>query len=165
MWRFGVFPGKAVIPYSIAQLLGSILGVIAAREVWGPIVADPPVVYAALQPAQGWSVWELFAMEGLGMAVIVFLLGSALAVQRLTPFVPWIVGALVGMGIALLGTASGGSLNPARQFGPALASGQLRFLWVYLLAPMVGAAFAAWLWGRIQNRRRLLTHRLCGPVR
>ena len=165
MWRFGVFPGKAVIPYSIAQLLGSILGVIAARGVWGHIVADPPVVYAALQPAQGWSIWELFAIEGLGMAVIVFLLGSALAVQRLAPFVPWIVGALVGMGIALLGTASGGSLNPARQFGPALASGQPRFLWVYLLAPMVGAAFAAWLWGRIQNRRKVLTHRLCGPVR
>jgi glycerol uptake facilitator-like aquaporin len=164
MWRFGVFPGGAVIPYTIAQLLGSVLGVIAARGVWGPIVADPPVVYAALQPAAGWSTWELFATEAAGMAVIVFLVGLCLAVERLTPFVPWIIGALVGTGIAVLGTASGGSLNPARQFGPAIASGQTRFLWVYLLAPMVGAAFAAWLRWRVQNRRKVLTHRLCGTV-
>jgi len=164
MWRFGVFPGTGVVPYTIAQLFGSVLGVVAARRVWGQAVAEPPVVYAALQPAQGWSTWELFATEALGMAVIVFLVGACLAVQRLTPFVPWVVGALVGLGIALLGTASGGSLNPARQFGPAAASGQMRFLWVYLLAPMVGAAVAAWLRQRIQCQRRVLTHRLCGTI-
>ncbi len=91
MWRFGVFPGAGVIPYTIAQLLGSVLGVVAARGVWGNVVAEPPVVYGALQPGPGWSTWELFAIEVFGMAVIVFLVGLCLAVQRLTPFVPWIV--------------------------------------------------------------------------
>lgn len=164
MWRFGVFPGAGVIPYSIAQLLGSVLGVVAARLVWGHIVAEPPVIYAALQPGPGWSTWELFVVEALGMTVIAFVVGLCLAVQRLTSFVPWIVGSLVGLGIALLGTATGGSLNPARQFGPAVASGQTRLLWVYLLAPMVGAAIAAWLRRKIQHRREVLTHRLCGTV-
>jgi glycerol uptake facilitator-like aquaporin len=164
MWRFGVFPGAAVVPYAIAQLLGSVLGVIAARGVWGQIVAEPPVVYAALQPGPGWSTWKLFATEALGMAIIVFLVGLCLAVHRLAPFVPWVVAALVGMGIAVLGTATGGSLNPARQFGPATVSGQTRFLWVYLLAPMLGAAIAAWLRGTIQCRRSVQTHRLCGTL-
>ena len=164
MWRFGVFPGAGVIPYSIAQLLGSVLGVVAARLVWGHVVAESPVVYAALQPAQGWSTWQLFVVEGLGMTVIAFVVGLCLAVPRLTSFVPWIVGSLVGLGIALLGTATGGSLNPARQFGPAVASGETRFLWAYLLAPMFGAAIAAWLRGKIQRRRRVLTHRLCGTI-
>jgi glycerol uptake facilitator-like aquaporin len=164
MWRFGVFPGAGVIPYSIAQLLGSVLGVVAARLVWGHIVAEPPVVYAALQPGPGWSTWELFVVEALGMTVIAFVVGLCLAVQQLTSFVPWIVGGLVGLGIALLGTATGGSLNPARQFGPAVVSGQTRFLWVYLLAPMFGAAIAAWLRRRIQCQRRVLTHRLCGTI-
>jgi glycerol uptake facilitator-like aquaporin len=164
MWRFGVFPGAGVIPYTIAQLLGSVLGVVAARGVWGHVVADPPVVHAALQPGAGWSTWELFATEAFGMAVIVFLVGLCLAVQRLTPFVPWIVGALVGIGIAVLGTATGGSLNPARQFGPAVVSGQTQFLWVYLAAPLVGAAIAAWLRSLLQYRQRVLTHRLCGTV-
>jgi glycerol uptake facilitator-like aquaporin len=164
MWRFGVFSGAGVIPYSIAQLLGSVLGVVAARAVCGHIVADPPVVYAALQPGPGWLTWELFVVEALGMTVIAFVVGLCLAVPRLTSFVPWIVGSLVGLGIALLGTATGGSLNPARQFGPAVASGQTRVLWVYLLAPMVGAAIAAWLRRKIQRQRSVLTHRLCGTI-
>src|SRR6266481_8570357 len=164
MWRFGVFPGAGVIPYTIAQLLGSVLGVVAARGVWGHVVAEPAVVYGALQPGPGWSTWELFATEAFGLAVIVFLVGLCLAVQRLTPFVPWIVGALVGIGIAVLGTATGGSLNPARQFGPAVVSGQTQFLWVYLVAPLVGAAVAAWLRSPLQYRRKVLTHRLCGTV-
>jgi glycerol uptake facilitator-like aquaporin len=164
MWRFGVFPGAGVIPYSIAQLVGSVLGVVAARLVWGHVVAESPVVYAALQPGQGWSTWQLFVVEALGMTVIAFVVGLCLAVPRLTSFVPWIVGSLVGLGIALLGTATGGSLNPARQFGPAVASGQTRFLWAYLLAPMFGAAIAAWLRQKIQRQRRVLTHRLCGTI-
>jgi len=164
MWRFGVFPGAGVIPYSMAQLLGSVLGVVAARTVWGHIVAEPPVVYAALQPGPGWSTWELFVVEALGMTVIALVVGLCLAVPRLTSFVPWIVGSLVGLGIALLGTATGGSLNPARQFGPAVVSGQTRFLWAYLLAPMFGAAIAAWLRRRIQRQRSVLTHRLCGTI-
>ena len=164
MWRFGVFPGAGVVTYSIAQLTGSLLGVLAAREVWGSVVAGPPVVYAALQPAPGWSAWKLFVGEALGMAVIVFIVGLCLAVQRLAPFVPLIVGGLVGLGIAVLGTTTGGSLNPARQFGPALISGETRFLWVYLIAPMIGAAFATWLRANIQCRSKVLTHRLCGTV-
>ena len=162
MWMFGVFPGAGVVPYAMAQLLGSVLGVIAAREVWGSAVAEPPVEYALLQPGPGWSTVELFAAEALGMAVIVFLVGLCLAWRRLAPFAPWVVAALVGLGIALLGTSSGGSLNPARQFGPAAVSGQMRFLWVYLLAPMVGAAFAARLLREMRGRRCVLTHRLCG---
>ena len=164
MWRFGVFPGAGVVPYAIAQLLGSVLGVIAARGVWGRVVAEPPVGYAVLQPGPGWSTWKLFVVEALGMAVIVFVVGTCLAVRQLAPFVPWVVGALVGMGIAVLGTATGGSLNPARQFGPATVSGQTQFLWVYLLAPILGAAIAAWLQRTIQGRGCVLTHKLCGTL-
>ena len=162
MWRFGVFPGAGVVPYSIAQLLGSVLGVIAARAVWGQVVAEPPVVYAVLQPGPLWSTAELFAAETLSMAVIVLIVGMCLAEDRLAPFVPWVVGILIGMAIAVLGTSTGGSVNPARQFGPAVMSGQTHFLWVYLLAPMLGAVIAAWLRQTIQHRRNVLTHRLCG---
>jgi glycerol uptake facilitator-like aquaporin len=162
MWRFGVFPGAGVVPYTIAQLLGSVLGVLTARAVWGQVVADPPVVHAVLQPGPGWSTGELFVAETLSMAVIVFIVGTCLAVPRLAPFVPWVVGVLIGTAIALLGTSTGGSVNPARQFGPAVVSGQTHFLSVYLLAPMLGALIAVWLRHAIQHRRAVLTHRLCG---
>jgi len=162
MWRFGVFPGAGVVPYTIAQLVGSVLGVLAARAVWGQVLAEMPVVYAVLQPGPGWSTGELFAAETVSMAVIVLIVGSCLAVPRLARWVPWVVGGLIGMAIALLGTATGGSVNPARQFGPAVVSGQTHFLSVYLLAPMLGAVIAAWLRQTIQRRRGVLTHLLCG---
>ncbi len=165
MWRFGVFPGAGVVPYIIAQLLGSVLGGLVARIVWGPVVAEPPVAYAVLQPGPGWSDAELFIAEALSMAVIVLLVGICLTRPRLAPFVPWIVGGLIGLAIAALGTSTGGSVNPARQFGPAALSGQTRFLWVYLLAPMVGAMLATWVKETVQRHRSVLTHRLCGTHR
>jgi glycerol uptake facilitator-like aquaporin len=83
MWRFGVFPGVSVAPYILAQLFGSILGGVAARVVWGPTVAEPPVAYAVLQPGPGWSTLSLFAAETAGMAVIVLVVGLCLSVARL----------------------------------------------------------------------------------
>jgi glycerol uptake facilitator protein/aquaporin Z len=151
-----------IVPYTIAQLLGSVVGVVAARLLWGQVVAEPPVVYAVLQPGPLWSTAELFTAETLSMAVIVLIVGMCLAEDRLAPFVPWVVGILIGMAIAVLGTSTGGSVNPARQFGPSVMSGQTHFLWVYLLGPMLGAVIAAWLRQTIQHRRAVLTHRLCG---
>lgn len=162
MWRFGVFPGSGVLPYTAAQLSGSVLGVLAARGLWGPVAACPPVSYAVLQPLPFWSATPLFIAECMGMAVIVFLVGYFLSVPRLAPRVPWLVGGLIGLGIAALGAQSGGSLNPARQFGPAVVSGHTSELWVFLVAPMVGAELAPRLLCAIQKRHRVLTYRLCG---
>lgn len=96
------------------------------------------------------------------MGVIVFLVGYFLSVSRLAPRVPWLVGGLIGLGIAALGTQTGGSLNPARQFGPAVVSGHTEELWVFLVAPMAGAELAPRLLRAIQKRHRVLTSRLCG---
>ena len=45
--------------------------------------------------------------------------------------------------IATLGPLSGGSANPARQFGPALLAQDTTHLWIYLLAPALGAVLGA----------------------
>jgi glycerol uptake facilitator-like aquaporin len=162
MWRFGVFPAAGILPYVAAQLLGSVFGVVAARAIWGRVVEQPPVLYAVIQPAPSWSAAPLFLAETVGMGIIIFTVGYFLSVPRLAPFVPWLVGILVGLGIAMLGTQTGGSLNPARQFGPAVGSGHTDKLWVFLLAPMVGAEAAARLLKTFQHRGQVLTHRLCG---
>src|SRR5258705_13093038 len=109
MWRFGVFPAAGIVPYIAAQLLGSIFGVLAARVVWGPIVARPPVLYAVIEPAPVWSSAPLFAAGLLGIGLIVFFVGYFLSNPRLAPNVPWLVGILIVLWIALLGTQSGGS--------------------------------------------------------
>ena len=162
MWRFGVFPGASVVPYTVAQLAGSVLGVLAGRALWGPVVDDPPVIDSVLQPGPGVSAGLLFAGEAVSMGVIIYLVGFFLQTPRLARLVPWLVGFLIGAAIASLGTFTGASEDPARQFGPAVISGQLSFLWVYLLAPMVGAAAAAGVLKLVPSGRTVLTHRLCG---
>jgi glycerol uptake facilitator protein/aquaporin Z len=165
MWLFGTFRLVGVAPYAVAQLCGSLLGVLAARVVWGPAVAHPPVSYSVLEPAPTWGWGELFATEMLSMAVILVIVGLVMSVPRLAPkLLPWVVGFLVGAAIALLGTFSGGSDNPAREFGPAIASGQVRYLWAYLIAPMVGAVLAAAVLRVTRRRRRMTTHRLSGTA-
>jgi glycerol uptake facilitator-like aquaporin len=49
MWRFGVFPAAGLAPYIAAQLLGSVLGVVVARLLWGPVVEQPPVFDAVIR--------------------------------------------------------------------------------------------------------------------
>jgi glycerol uptake facilitator-like aquaporin len=161
MWRLGVFPGRSVLLYWVAQLTGSLLGVLLARAVWGPSVAMAPVSYAALRPAPGWSNGMVFGVEGASMAAIIVLVGIFLSVPRLAPRVPWLVGGLIGAAIAGLGTITGGCVNPARQFGPAVFAGQFGFLTAYLVAPLAGAVVAVWLLGRFHHRK-VLTPRLCG---
>jgi glycerol uptake facilitator-like aquaporin len=53
------------------------------------------------------------------------------------------IGGTVGLDAMFGGPVSGASMNPARSLGPALVSGETRALWIYLTAPLLGAALGA----------------------
>jgi aquaporin NIP len=50
-----------------------------------------------------------------------------------------VVGAVIGLEAMFAGPICGASMNPARSLGPALMSGHSQYLWIYLLAPVIGA--------------------------
>lgn len=56
-----------------------------------------------------------------------------------------VVGGVVGLEAIFAGPVCGASMNPARSLSPALVSGHLEFLWIYLLAPTLGALVAVGL--------------------
>lgn len=56
---------------------------------------------------------------------------------------PLAIGLAFVVGVFAEGPFTGGSMNPARTLGPALAFGQLKHVWVYLVATFAGGACAA----------------------
>ncbi|MFG2480911.1 MIP/aquaporin family protein [Streptomyces fagopyri] len=152
LWLMGAFPGRSVLPYVLAQLAGSAAGTGLARLVWGRPVTLPSVDYAAIGPSPAWQPSSVFLAEAGSTAAIVLVVGFVLARTRFAHLLPYAIGLSVALVITLLGTRSGGSANPARQFGPALLAGRTEDLWIYLVAPVLGAALGASL-DRVLGRR------------
>lgn len=59
---------------------------------------------------------------------------------------PFVVGAMYALGILFAGPITGGAMNPARAFGPAIVTGQWSYWWVYWVGPLAGAAGASLLY-------------------
>jgi aquaporin Z len=55
------------------------------------------------------------------------------------------IGGIVGLDILFFSFISGASMNPARSLAPALLSGSVMDLWLYLSAPIIGTAIVAFL--------------------
>ena len=55
---------------------------------------------------------------------------------------PIAIGFVVGANILVAGPFSGGSMNPARSMGPAVASGDFTNIWVYWAGPLIGGGLA-----------------------
>jgi glycerol uptake facilitator-like aquaporin len=162
LWLMGAFPRRAVGPYIAAQLAGSLAGAGLARLALGHAVST--VGFAAVRPAGNWGAAAVFTAEAACLLVITLLIGYFLANPRTISRLPFALAAATAVIIALLGPRSGGSTNPARQFGPALLSGQYTDIAVYLAAPILGAACGAGIHHLLVLRaraRRPRTFRLC----
>jgi glycerol uptake facilitator-like aquaporin len=164
MWRYGLLSRPATIFYIAGQLLGSVCGVVIGGLVWGSTLSRAPLSFAVLQPAPHWTAAQVFPIEAATTGVIVLTAGLVLSSPRTAPAIPFVVGGLICLLVIALGSLSGGSDNPARQFGPAMMSGQMNLLWVYLVAPLVGGFLAPPI-QKLIHPAKPATHSLCGPNR
>jgi aquaporin Z len=132
------FPWWRVPGYIIVQLAGATLAALLLRA-----VIKVSARYGSNYPAHGYSHIAAFWMELiLTTGLVSVILGTASGAQNVG-----IIGAFgVGSYIALAGLwgspISGASMNPARTFGPDLASGTFTAYWVYIAGPIAGAAIA-----------------------
>jgi aquaporin Z len=130
--------------YLLAQVAGALVGGLAFRALWGAgaRAIGGGVTHPAV-PAASALVLEA-AMTALLVGVIIACVSSA-RFERFTPLAIWPVLTLL---IWLLSPDTGTSLNPARSAGPAVAFGDLRDLWLYVVAPTAGALAATLPWLR-----------------
>ena len=131
------FPPGRALAYWLAQLLGAVAAAAVLRGSLGNIAHVGATLPSGSQ-AQSF-LWELVLTAFL-MLVVMAVATDTRAVGEAAAIA---IGGTIGFEAMFGGPISGASMNPARSFGPALVSGDLHALWIYLLAPLAGAAVGA----------------------
>ena len=134
----GDFPWRRVPGYIVIQLAGATLACLFLRWVFGNVEH-----LGATLPGPGYHNWQALLMEIVLTALLVsVILGTASAAQNVGAIAALGVGGYIALAGLWAAPVSGVSMNPARSFGPALASGYWASYWVYLVGPLAGMLIA-----------------------
>jgi len=128
------FPWPRAAAYWAAQLVGAITAAALLRASLGNI-ASIGATYPSGSDAQSF-LWEL-VMSAFLMFVIFAVATDTRAVGEAAAIA---IGGTIGLDAMFGGPISGASMNPMRSIGPAIASGNFHALWLYIVAPLLGAA-------------------------
>jgi aquaporin Z len=147
-WLSRRLPSRDVAPYVVAQVIGAFIASAALRAMFGNVAA-----LGASFPAG--SAWQSFALEAIltGLLMLV-ILNVSTGPKEIGVVAGIAVGGVVGLEAMFAGPICGASMNPARSLAPAVISGNLQSLWVYLAAPALGAAVAVPLWKLLRPSQR-----------
>ena len=131
------FPWSRAVAYWCAQLLGAVVAAALLRGSLGNIAHVGATLPSG---SQGQSfLWELVLTFFL-MFVIMAVATDTRAVGEAAAIA---IGGTIGLDALFGGPISGASMNPMRSAGPALVSGDLHALWLYIVAPVAGASLGA----------------------
>jgi aquaporin NIP len=139
-WLARRFPGNAVLPYVLSQLAGAFAASLALKLMF----LDHPTLGATepVGPAVRSFVFEVVLTFLLMFVILRVATGSK--EQGLMAGIA--IGGVVGLEAMFAGPICGASMNPARSIAPAVISGRLSPLWIYVAAPLLGAALAVPCW-------------------
>ena len=131
------FPWTRALGYWAAQLVGALAAAALLRASLGDVAHVGATLPSGSQSQS--FLWELVLTFFL-MFVIMAVATDTRAVGEAAAIA---IGGTVGLDAMFGGPISGASMNPARSIGPAVVSGDLHALWLYIVAPLAGAALGA----------------------
>ncbi|CAJ1928538.1 unnamed protein product [Sphenostylis stenocarpa] len=131
--------------YWIAQLLGSILASLLLNLVTAKSIPTHGLA-SGVNAFQG-VVFEIIITFGL--VYTVYATAADPKKGSLGTIAPIAIGFIVGANILAAGPFSGGSMNPARSFGPAVVSGNFADNWIYWVGPLIGGGLAGFIYGDV----------------
>jgi len=128
------FPWSKAAVYWGAQFLGALAAALLLRASLGNVAHVGATLPSG---SQGQSfVFELM-MTAFLMFVVLAVATDTRAVGEAAAIA---IGGTIGLDAMFGGPISGASMNPMRSLGPALASGDVHALWLYIVAPILGAS-------------------------
>lgn len=152
MWATRRLPAVDAIGYIASQLLGATLGSVAVLAVFGTRAAVDAGLGATTM-GTGIEYWQAILCETIATFLLLLaIMGTAVDRRAPQGMAGVAIGVMAGLCIALELNVTGGSLNPARTFGPYLmnvVAGGANYWWqypIYLVGPIVGALLAAFVY-------------------
>lgn len=144
-WLSRRLPGRSVVLYIAAQVVGAFAASASLLAMFGNVAHLGATIPAG-------SAWQSFALEAVlsGLLMLV-ILNVSTGPREIGVMAGIAVGGVIGLEAMFAGPICGASMNPARSLAPAVLSGNLSSLWVYLLAPVIGAAVAVPLWKLVRD--------------
>ncbi|PKA54013.1 Aquaporin NIP3-1 [Apostasia shenzhenica] len=131
------FPWVQVPAYVAAQVAGSICASFALKGIFHPFLSGGVTVPSV-------STAQAFFLEFVITFNLLFVVTAVATDTRAVGELAGIaVGATVMLNILIAGSSTGGSMNPVRTLGPAVAAGNYKQIWIYLVAPTTGAIAGA----------------------
>jgi MIP family channel proteins len=132
------FPRREAAAYIAAQLAGAALAGLLLLGIW----PDAPGKLGA--NAIGVSAGSALTVETVLTALLMFVIMAVATDTRAVGAAAAIaIGGTVVLDVLVAGGVSGASMNPARSFGPALASGAWDHFWIWIVGPVAGAGIGA----------------------
>ena len=129
-------PWVEVLPYIGAQIAGALSASFVLK-----ILFPTDALLGTTLPAG--SAQQSFILEVILTAILMLTILSASTGSKEKGVTAGIaIGSVIGLEAMFAGPICGASMNPARSLAPALVSGHLEYLWIYLAAPVVGALLA-----------------------
>ena len=135
-WVAGRFPAPQVVPYILSQCAGALLASGLLRYLF-----QANKTLGATSPAG--SPMQSFILEfilTLLLMLVVLSVSTGAKEKGITAGIA--VGAIIALEAMFAGPICGASMNPARSLAPAAVSGSVKYLWIYLAAPVAGAVVA-----------------------
>ena len=149
-WVANRFPAKQLLPYILCQVGGAL-----AASATLKLLFPSSIFLGATLPAQ--SELQSFVLEFILTFFLMFvIINVATGSKEVGMFAGLAIGSVVLLEALFAGPICGASMNPARSIGPALISGHIKHLWIYIAAPIPGAAAAVLLWNFLKNKNEII---------
>ncbi len=148
------FDKKELAFYILAQVLGATFASLILYLLFiGEVRHVSDLAYLGATLHRG-SQTQAFIMEFILTFILMLVIcGSAVHGKAVKSFAGLAIGLTVGLEAMFAGPITMASMNPARSFGPALVSGNLNSLWVYILATILGAITAVFVYKILEEKR------------
>ncbi len=134
------FPLMQLPGYIISQLAGALLASLTLKFLF------PSNEFLGATLPAGTEMQSFILELILTFFLMLVIVNVAIGSKEQGMFAGLAIGGVVALEAMFAGPICGASMNPARSIGPAIASGHLEHLWIYIAAPVVGAMLAVPVW-------------------